>query len=133
FRGLFVNDANSSNLGEGALNAGVQVGYDDGEVFAVYAGALQSLRPTTTVANGGFVDTFVDVVATASIGDLSIIGNFDLNAGYEAQGFWGVSLAAGYQFVPMFGAAIRGEYLSTGDNFLYDVADDGNESLATAT
>src|SRR5690606_16401256 len=101
--------------------------------FAVYAGALQSLLPATTVANGGFVDTFVDVVATASIGDLSIVGNFDVNLGYEAAGFWGVSLAAGYQFVPMFGAAVRGEYLSTGDGFLYGIAGDGSESLTTAT
>ncbi len=133
FRGLVVNDANNSNLGGGALNLGAQVGYDDGETFAVYAGALQSLLPATTVANGGFVDTFVDVVATASIGDLSIVGNFDVNLGYEAAGFWGVSLAAGYQFVPMFGAAVRGEFLSTGDGFLYGIDPDGSESLATAT
>lgn len=130
-RGLFVNDANSSTLGEGALNLGAQFGYDNGETFAVYAGALQSLLPATTAANGGFVDTFFDVVATANIGDLSLVGNFDLNVGYEAAGFWGVSLAAGYQFVPMFGAALRGEFLGTGDGFLYGI--DTNETLATAT
>lgn len=131
FRGLFVNDANTSNLGGGALNLGAQVGYDDGETFAVYAGALQSLLPATTVANGGFVDTFFDVVATASIGDLSLVGNFDLNVGYEAASFWGVSVAAGYQFVPMFGAAVRGEFLSSADGFLYGA--DDTESLTTAT
>lgn len=128
-RALFVNDANSSNLGGGALNAGLQFGYST-DSFGIVAGALQSLKPDTTVANGGFVDTFFDVVATASIGDLSIVGNFDMNLGYEADQFWGVSLAAGYQFVPMFGMALRGEFLGTPDGFLYGTDD---ETLATAT
>jgi hypothetical protein len=129
-RGLFVNDANNSNLGQGALNAGLQVGYDNGETFGVYLGALQSLKPDTTVANGGFIDTFFDAVVTASLGDLTIIGNFDLNAGYEAAAFWGASLAVGYQIVPAFGVAARGEYLSSTDGFLYGTTDD---SLITGT
>lgn len=131
-RGLFVNDANTSNLGTGALNAGLQVGYDDGEMFALYAGALQSLAPTTTVNNGGFVDTFVDVVATASFGDLSIVANFDANVGYEAAGFWGASLAAGYQFTPAFAIAARGEYLASGDGFLHGTLGE-DENLVTGT
>ncbi len=129
-RALVVNDANTSVLGGGALNAGLQFGYST-DAFGLYAGALQSLKPDTTVASGGFVDTFFDVVATLNLGDLSVIGNFDMNLGYEAQQFWGVSLAAGYQFVPMFGAAIRGEFLGTSDSFLFGVA--GDETLATAT
>lgn len=128
-RGLVVNDANNSNLGQGALNGGLQLGYDNGTVGA-YAGVLQSFKPDTTVANGGFVDTFVDVVLVGSFGDLSIVGNFDMNAGYEAAAFWGASLAAGYQIVPAFGVAARGEYLSSTDGFLYGTDED---SLATAT
>lgn len=128
-RALVVNDANSSNLGGGALNGGLQLGYDNGTVGA-FAGVLQSLKPDTTVANGGFVDTFVDVVLLGSFGDLSIVGNFDMNAGYEASAFWGASLAAGYQIVPAFGVAARGEYLASSEGFLFGTTDD---SLATAT
>src|SRR5690606_13892180 len=120
-RGLVVNDANSSNLGGGALNAGLQLGYDDGEVLGVYLGALQSLKPDTTVANAGFVDTFIDAVAVASVGDLTLIGNFDMNAGYEAVAFWGASLAAGYQIVPAVGVAARGEYLASTDGFHFGI------------
>ncbi len=128
-RALVVNDANNSNLGAGAINGGLQLGYDNGTIGA-YAGVLQSFKPDTTVANGGFVDTFVDVVLVGSFGDLSIVGNFDMNAGYEAAAFWGASLAAGYQIVPAFGIAARGEYLASTDGFLYGTDDD---SLATAT
>ncbi len=82
------------------------------------------------MANGGFVDTFFDVVATVNAGDFSLIGNFDLNIGYEAAAFWGASLAAGYAFTPAFGIALRGEYLSTPDGFLYGT---DTESLITGT
>ena len=114
-RVLVANDANKSNLGQGAVNAGLQLGYSN-DTFGILAGGLQSLKPDTTVANGGFIDTFFDVVATLNVGDFSLVGNFDLNVGYEAADFWGASLAAGYSFVPAFGIALRGEYLAfTGD------------------
>ena len=134
FRGLVVNDANSSNLGAGALNAGVQVGWDNG-TYGILGGVLQSLKPDTTVNNGGFVDTFIDVVATYGVGDFSLIGNFDMNVGYEADQFWGASLAAGYQLTPAFGVAVRGEFLSTPDGFLYgnNFDPDDNENLVTGT
>lgn len=128
-RALLVNDANTSELGAGAVNVGLQAGYDNGS-FGIVAGVLQSLAPETTVANGGFVDTFFDVVVTASAGDLSIVGNFDFMAGSEADGFWGASLAAGYAFSPYFGAAVRGEFLASGDGFLFGTDDD---SLVTGT
>jgi hypothetical protein len=131
-RAMVVNDANRSNLGTGAINGGLQLGYDNGTVGA-YAGVLQSLKPDTTVASGGFVDTFVDVVLLGTFGDLKIVGNFDMMAGYEAAAFWGASLAAGYQIVPAFGIAARGEYLATPDGFLGYGSTDGDESLATAT
>lgn len=118
-RVLVANDANKSNLGRGAINAGLQLGYSN-DYFGILAGALQSLKPDTTVNNGGFIDTFVDVVATVNAGDFSLVGNFDLNVGYEAGDFWGASLAAGYSFVPAFGIAVRGEYLAfTGDADLW--------------
>lgn len=118
-RALVANDANNSNLGQGAVNAGLQLGYSN-DYFGIVGGALQSLKPDTTVNNGGFIDTFFDVVATLNVGNFSMIGNFDLNVGYEADDFWGASLAAGYSFVPAFGIAARGEYLAfSGDADLW--------------
>ncbi len=141
FRGLLVNAPNSSNLGGDAMNAGVQVGYDNG-TFGLVAGLLQSLAPETTAANSAFIDTFVDVVLTVSAGDFSLVGNFDMNAGSEdgIAGFWGASLAAGYAFTPQFGIAVRGEYLATGDEVLFDDGDgdptmgfDTDQNLLTGT
>jgi len=132
FRGLVVNDANTSNLGGGAVNLGAQASYGT-DMFSLTAGILQSMLPETTAANGGFVDTFVDVVATVNAGDFSLVGNFDLNAGYETAAFWGASLAAGYQFVPAFGMAVRGEYLSAKDDFLGFGSVDGEDDLVTGT
>ena len=106
-RALVVNDANTSLLGTSALNLGLQGGYDNG-AFGIVAGVLQSTKPELA----GFVDTFVDVVVTANAGDLSIIGNFDFNAGTDTAAFVGGSLAAGYSFSPTFGAAVRGEFIS---------------------
>src|SRR6478609_8418229 len=131
-RVLVANDANKSNLGRGAINAGLQLGYSN-DYFGILAGALQSLKPDTTVNNGGFIDTFIDVVATVNAGDFSLVGNFDVNVGYEATDFWGASLALGYQFVPAFGVALRGEYLSTANGFLGYGSTDGKESLITGT
>ncbi len=136
FRGLLVNAPNTSNLGTDALNAGVQVGYDNGS-FGLVAGVLQSLAPettanTTTRDNTAFIDTFVDVVLTVSAGDFSLVGNFDFNAGSEdgIASFWGGSLAAGYAFTPQFGMAVRGEYLASEDGALFGTDED---SLITGT
>ena len=132
-RGMVVNDASAPNLGSGAINGGAQVGYDNNDTLGVYVGVLQSLRPATTNAAGGFIDTFIDVVANVSLGDLSIVGNFDMNVGYEDSAFWGASVAAGYELTPSFSVAVRGEYLYSPDSFLFAVAPDGNESLMTGT
>lgn len=127
-RGLVVNDANTSTLEQGAINGGLQGGYNNG-TFGLLVGALQSFAPDTSAANTGFLDTFFDVVLTANVGDLSIVGNFDLNVGYATSDFWGASLAAGYAFTDSFGVALRGEYLSNTDGLL----DGGSDSLVTGT
>ncbi len=128
FRALVVNDPNSSTLENGAVNVGLQAGYDNG-TFGIIGGALQSLKPESSANYSGFLDTFFDVVATVNAGDFSLVGNFDLNVGYETADFWGASLAAGYAFTDSFGAAVRGEYLSTTDGLL----DGGADSLITGT
>lgn len=110
-RALVVNEPNNSNLKNGAVNAGVQLGYVS-DVFTGYAGLLQSLAPETSMNYGSVFATFVDVVAIVKAGDLSLIGNFDYNAGYkDTQSFFGGSLAAAYAFSPQFGMALRGEGL----------------------
>ncbi len=111
-RALVVNEPNNSNLNNGAINVGGQLGYVS-DVFSAYGGLLQSLAPETSMNYGSIFATFVDVVAIANVGDLTLIGNFDYNAGYEdVASFAGGSLAAGYALTPQFGLAVRGEYLT---------------------
>ena len=128
FRALVVNDANTATLEQGAINGGLQAGYDNG-TFGLIVGGLQSFAPDTSAANTDFLDTFFDVVLTVNAGDLSVVGNFDLNVGYATSEFWGASLAAGYAFTDSFGVALRGEYLSNNDGLL----DGGSDSLITGT
>lgn len=136
FRALLVNDPNSSVLGSGAVNVGAQAGYTS-DVFSLYAGVLQTLRPVTSANAGSGFGTFIDVVATLSVGDLNVIGNFDYNTGKEVADFWGVSLAAGYAFTPQFGMALRGEILGSSEGYFDTDPDSGNpddsEGLMTGT
>lgn len=134
FRALVVNDPNTSSLGSGAVNLGAQVGYES-DIFSLYAGALQTLAPVTSANAGSGFGTFFDVVALLSVGDFSLIGNFDLNTGEEVTDFWGVSLAAGYAFHPQFGMALRGEILGTSEGYWGFDPDAGKdkESILTGT
>ncbi len=129
-RALVVNDPNSSNLNTGAVNGGLQLGYAN-DNFGLFLGGLQTFAPKTSAAYSGFLDTFFDVVLTVNAGGFSLIGNFDLNVGYETTDFWGASLAAGYAFTDAFGVALRGEYLSTANGALFGT--DDNENLTTLT
>jgi hypothetical protein len=122
-RALLVNEPNNSTLNDGAVNVGGQLGYVS-DVFSAYGGVLQSLAPETSmnfelapgVAN--VFATFVDVVAILKVSDLTVIGNFDFNAGYKSiQSYWGGSLAAGYAIDPQFGVAVRGEHLAYENDF----------------
>lgn len=111
-RALVVNEANSSVLGQGAVNVGGQVGYVS-DAFSLYGGVLQSLAPETSLNYGSPFATFVDVVAVAQFGDFTFVGNFDYNAGYkEVLSYAGGSLAAGYAITKQFGIAARGEYIT---------------------
>lgn len=110
-RALVVNEANSSTLGNGAINVGGQLGYAS-DVFSAYGGVLQSLAPETSMNYGSAFATFFDFVAVLQVSDFTLVGNFDANAGYKAvSSYWGGSLAAGYAFTPQFGMAVRGEHL----------------------
>lgn len=128
--GLVVNGVNTQLDDNGSPSLGIQAAYGT-DSFGIVGGYLGSMEPST---DGSGFDHFFDVVLTASLGDLSIVGNFDynitvdgtVNANGEAENasFWGVSLAAGYQITEMFGVAARGEYLVDADNTLYGAVDD---------
>lgn len=111
-RGLLVNDANQVSLDPaGDLQAGLQLAVATDEL-GFYLGTLQTLGE-----QNAFIDRFFDVVFTYGTGDFSLVFNGDLNIS-DAPGelfggpvFYGLSLAAGYSFSPMFGVAGRVEFL----------------------
>jgi hypothetical protein len=115
-RGLVANKANNSNLNQNPLEVGVQAVYDGIDDVSVAIGALQTTAPNA--AGTDFVDTFADLVVVYSKDKLTVVGNADFNAGYgdNTEMFWGASLAAGYQFAPAFGAAVRGEIMGDDNN-----------------
>lgn len=122
--GMVVNDANQISLDPNTnLQGALQLGYSTGD-FSLAVGTLQTLGEN----NASGFDRFFDLVATFAPGDLSLVANVDLNLSDPAYDlatdsgadWFGASLAAGYQFVPAFGASLRGEILDPN----LDVEDD---------
>jgi len=126
-KALLVDDVNTVSLAAGSdLQAGLQLAVSAGDL-GLYVGTLQTLGEQNVL-----FDRFFDLVVTYGAGDLSLVFNADLNI-QDAPGelfggntFYGLSLAAGYAFNPMFGVAGRVEWL----DFSTDV--DSSE-LVTAT
>jgi hypothetical protein len=136
-KAMVVNDVNMNSLGStpvgstpaglggppSNLQAGVQIAYAKDDITAAL-GTLQTLGDTSTRL--GF-DRFTDFVLVYAPGDLKVILNADMNFSDASKTYYyGVSLAAGYQFVPMFGAALRGEYIDPNP-------DASGDELETAT
>lgn len=124
---MLVNDANQISLAPTSdLQAAAQLGINAGDL-GLAVGTLQTLG----TANA-FVDRFFDVVVTYTTGGFSLIFNGDLNVAdlpgeaFGGSTFYGLSLAAGYEFSDMFGVALRGEFL---DNDM----DVENDEVATGT
>ena len=138
-KAMVVNDVNMNSLGQtpvgspgsgvangGNLQAGLQVAYAKDDISAAL-GTLQTLGDSSTRL--GF-DRFTDLVFVYAPGDLKIVFNGDMNYSDASDSYYyGLSLAAGYQFVPMFGAALRGEYIDPTAGGTGQVDD----SLVTAT
>jgi len=114
-KGLVSNSTNAySGFNGGLPYFGAQVGYTS-EVFNVYVGYMtgQPGVATSRSSNQGAWEHFVDVVATLSLGDFSLVGNFDLWGRPETgvNTGWGASAVAAYQISDMFGVAARFDYI----------------------
>lgn len=104
-KALVVNDVNQLSTSTN-LQAGLQLLYSSGG-FSGALGTLQTLGEGTSL---GF-DRFFDAVLAYEADGFKVLFNGDLNIVDNGPTFYGLSLAAGYQFIPMFGAALRGEFL----------------------
>lgn len=119
---MLVNDVNQISLNpDSKLQGAVQVTYTTDEI-GVAVGTLQTLGEGST---SGF-DRFFDAVFTYNSGPFSLVFNGDLNFVDSAGTFYGLSLAAGYRFLPEFGVALRGEFIDLD-------ADSSNNEIYTGT
>lgn len=127
--GMVVNGVNTLHDDNDTPSLGLQLSLTPNDTVSLAAGWLTTLKPST---DGGIFDNFFDLVAAITADRFSLVFNADLTLngdttregeGYEQEIrdplFWGVSLAAAYQATDMFGLALRGEFLSDGDNQLY--------------
>ena len=139
---MLVNGVNNVSDDDETPSAALQLSFAPSDEFSLAAGGLIAfdgavdLNPGVDqdLGDGSGFDRFFDIVATLSLGDLSVVFNADFNIDVDGQGdrdgdniidgdssFYGLSLAAGYAFTDQFGVALRGEYLNDGNNVLYDV------------
>jgi hypothetical protein len=120
---------------------GLQAVVTPTDTFSIAAGGLYALDPETNFS--GF-DRFLDLVATLSLDDLTVIFNADYNQNTDqdtdgdgqtddSTSFYGLSLQGGYRFSHLFGIALRGEYLSDNDNALYAGLDPTANDVAIQT
>ncbi|MDD9966860.1 MAG: outer membrane beta-barrel protein, partial [Myxococcales bacterium] len=133
--GMIVNDANTTwstdapdaNLPVFAL----QLGLAPVDALSIAVGGM--VAPDDDTAST--LETFFDLVVSYSANNFTLIFNGDLNIDRADGGMgedfmiMGGSLALGYQFTPVFGAALRGELITTDDGD----DDTDEEPLVTGT
>lgn len=118
-KGLISNSTNAyTGLNGGLPYFGGQVGYTS-DVVNVYAGYMTGqpgVASSRTDPQGDW-EHFVDVVATVSLGDFSLVGNFDLWKNPSTDPGYGFSVVAAYQITDMLGVAARFDYIAPVDPY----------------
>ncbi len=121
-RAMVVNGANDIVDENESPAVGLQLALNDlGGVLDLAVGAFYE---TGDDSKWG-IETFFDAVATLTLGDLTVLANFDYNinraatSAEEDLSYWGVMGTAAYSILPQLGLAVRGEYLSDPDNALW--------------
>jgi hypothetical protein len=120
-RAMVVNGANDIVDENDAPAFGLQLALNDlGGVFDLAVGGFYETGDDSTWG----IETFFDTVATLTLGDLTVLANFDYNINRGADGaddlsYWGVMGTVAYSLTPEVGLALRGEYLSDADNALW--------------
>jgi hypothetical protein len=144
-RAMIVNGANNIADENDAPAFGLQLALNDlGGVFDLYAGGFYESGSDSSWG----IETFVDVVGILTLGDITLMANFDYNIDRgddeadpptEDLSYWGVMAALGYAITPEVGVAVRGEYLADPDSYLFgaveggDATNDSNVTTLTAT
>lgn len=120
---MVVNGVNTLFENNKSPTIGGQIVVTPIDSLFLAAGYMGALNPNNDGEKDSLFDNFFDVVATLTLGDFKVIGNFDYNmyktGGADAQNWWGISVAPGYAFTNWFGAAARVEYLSDSANVLF--------------
>lgn len=122
-RGLVANPTNAYNAFNGLPYLGGQVAYVSDHV-SVYGGYMTGSLGAGATDRGPW-EHFVDVVATASFGDFSLVGNFDLwhhradaGAGVANQTAYGFSVVGAYRISDLIGVAARFDYINNDQGYM---------------
>ena len=124
-RAMVVNGANNSADENDSPALGLQLALNDiGGVFDLSAGVFYETGDDSTWG----IETFFDSVVSLTLGNFTLLANFDYNinrsgGGVAEYSYWGVMGTAAYAFTPEVGVAFRGEYLSDPDNAVWSAAD----------
>lgn len=132
---LVVNGVNTIFEDNKSPSIGLQLGLAPSDAFSLAVGYLGAIHPYAGGEAGAGFQNFIDVVATVSAGDFSLVGNFDINLykvdeDADMENFWGISIAPGYAFSDWAGVAARFEYL--GDSAAFALQEEDG-SLMTFT
>lgn len=124
-RAMVVNGANNIADENDAPAVGLQVALSDlGGVFDLSLGGFYETGDDSTWG----IETFIDAVAVLTLGDFTLLANFDYNINRAADdieddvSFWGLMGTAAYSITPDVGVALRGEYLADPDNAIWGPA-----------
>jgi putative OmpL-like beta-barrel porin-2 len=123
-RAMVVNGANNIVDENDSPAVGLQLALNDlGGVFDLAVGGFYETGDDSTWG----IETFFDTVATLTLGDLTLLANFDynINRGFDGAddiSYWGVAGTAAYSLSPQLGLAFRGEYLADPDNAVWSPA-----------
>jgi len=143
-RAMVVNGANNIADENDAPAVGLQLALNDlGGVFDLFAGGFYEGGSDSFWG----IETFVDVVGILTLGDVTVIANFDYNINRgdddaeppfdEDLSYWGLMGTVGYAITPEIGVAFRGEYLADPDNYVFvpveGGAADGDSNVVTLT
>jgi hypothetical protein len=120
---MVVNGVNTAFENNKSPTIGVQGVITPMDELFVSFGYMGAINPRDDGERLSMFDHFFDAVATLTLGDFKLVGNFDYNLyknqGADKENWWGISLAPGYSFTNWFGAAVRAEYLSDSANALF--------------
>lgn len=129
---MVVNGANNVSDENNSPAFGLQLGLAQlGDVFNLSVGGFYETGDDSAWG----IESFLDVVASLTVDDLTVIANFDYNVNRGADGaddtsYYGLMGVASYAITPKVAVAARGEYLMDIDS---DIWTSGIEDVSVTT